>query len=167
MSRKPPRHITQKSASADGPAQSDRPDPVEKPQGAVPDASHFDGTDQASSDRSYAVGYGRPPLHSRFKPGQSGNPKGRPRQSRNLRTIVKKVCEQAMEIREGGRLRRMPTMEVLVRTLVSRGLKGDPKAVASLMVLGSSKWLRGRAGRNSSRSLGYPAIRGDRCRLPG
>jgi hypothetical protein len=74
-------------------------------------------------------------LHSRFKPGQSGNPKGRPRQSRNLRTIVKQVLSEDMQIREGGRLRRMPAMEALVRSTRARAFKGDPKALASLILL--------------------------------
>jgi Family of unknown function (DUF5681) len=83
----------------------------------------------------YQVGYCRPPLHSRFKPGQSGNPKGRPRQSRNLRTIVKQVLSEDMQIREGGRLRRMSAGEALVRTILARAFKGDPKALASLILL--------------------------------
>jgi Family of unknown function (DUF5681) len=74
-------------------------------------------------------------MYRRFKPGQSGNPKGRPKQSRSLRSIVKDVCEQPMEIREGGRLRRMTRFEVLLRTLLSGALKGDAKALAGLMIL--------------------------------
>ena len=83
----------------------------------------------------YSVGHGRPPLHSRFKPGQSGYPKGRLKQSRNLRTVVKHVLNQDMQIREGGRLRRMSAIEALVRTTMARALKGEPKAVASLLML--------------------------------
>ncbi len=51
----------------------------------------------------YAIGYGRPPAHSRFKPGQSGNSKGRAKYSRNLRTIVEEVLQQRIVIREGQR----------------------------------------------------------------
>jgi hypothetical protein len=98
------------------------------------------GADAASPEgqcepATYAVGKYRPPLHSRFKPGQSGNPKGRAKQSRNLRTIVKQVLSEDMQIREGGRLRRMCAMEALVRTLLARSFKGDPKALASLITL--------------------------------
>jgi hypothetical protein len=83
----------------------------------------------------YAVGYQRPPLHSRFMPGQSGNPKGRTRESRNMRTIVKKVLNEEMKIREGGRIRRMAAFEALVRATLARSFKGDPKATASLIIL--------------------------------
>ncbi len=88
-----------------------------------------------SEPPSFEVGYGRPPLHSRFKPGKSGNPKGRTKQSRNMRTIVQQVLNEDMQIREGGRLRRMPAMEALVRTTLTRSFKGDPKALVSLIVL--------------------------------
>jgi hypothetical protein len=88
-----------------------------------------------SEPRSFAVGYGRPPVHSRFKPGQSGNRKGRAKQSRNMRTIVQQVLNEDMQIREGGRVRRMSAMEALVRTTLTRSFKGDPKALVSLIVL--------------------------------
>jgi hypothetical protein len=73
-------------------------------------------------------------LHSRFKPGQSGNPKGRPKQSQNLRTIVKQVSNEQIQIREGDRPRRMSRIEALVRTTYTRAFK-DPKALASLIIL--------------------------------
>ena len=70
-------------------------EPAGEPGHTVDNAS---STPQSSADlnlesepRSFAVGYGRPPVHSRFKPGKSGNPKGRAKQSRNMRTIVQQV----------------------------------------------------------------------------
>jgi Family of unknown function (DUF5681) len=84
---------------------------------------------------AYAVGYRRPPLHGRFQPGRSGNPKGRAKHSPNMRGTVRRVLSEDMKIRVGGRLRRMSTMEALVRTLLARSFKGDSKAVASLIVL--------------------------------
>jgi Family of unknown function (DUF5681) len=90
---------------------------------------------QAADRERYAVGYGRPPLHSRFKPGQSGNPKGRAKGSQNLRTILKQVSNEQILIREGDRPRRMSRMEALVRTTYARAFKGDPKALASLTLL--------------------------------
>ena len=81
------------------------------------------------------MGYGRPPKHTQFKPGQSGNPKGRSPQSRNFKTMVNKVLGEQVQIREGGRIRRMPKIEALFRTMMSRAFKGDPKAMASLIVM--------------------------------
>jgi hypothetical protein len=104
-------------------------------QAITPGASAAPYEGESSEEWMYQVGYCRPPLHSRFKPGQSGNPKGRPKQSRNLRTIVRQVLSEDMQIREGGRSRRMSAMEALVRTIRARGFKGDPKAIASLIAL--------------------------------
>ena len=87
------------------------------------------------SKAPYSVGRGRPPKHSRFIPGQSGNPKGRKKKSRNLRTIVKQVLDEDIKIQVGGRVRRMPAIEALVRTTLAHALKREPKAVASLTML--------------------------------
>jgi hypothetical protein len=102
---------------------------------STPHQGHGNDPHRDSDEETYCVGYCRPPLHSRFRPGQSGNPKGRAKQSRNLPTIVKQVLSEHMQLREGGRFRRMPAMEALVRTLLARSFKGDPKSLASLVVL--------------------------------
>ena len=51
------------------------------------------------------VGYARPPIASRFKPGNSGNPRGRPRNSRNLKTIIQGALTAPVVLREGARKR--------------------------------------------------------------
>ena len=103
-------------------------------QAGAPGASTTPPEGPGNEQGTYAVGFGRPPLHSRFKPGQSGNPKGRPKQSQNLRTIVKQVSNEQIQIREGDRPRRMSRIEALVRTTYTRAFK-DPKALASLIIL--------------------------------
>jgi len=102
---------------------------------AEPNAEPSAGLEGKGDPGSYAVGYGRPPLENRFKPGQSGNPKGREKQSRNMYTIMKLVLNEDMQIREGERVRRMPKFEALVRTNLSRALKGDPKAMVAFLAL--------------------------------
>ena len=105
------------------------------PQAVAPDTIAAPADGQTGKREPYTVGYCRPPLHSRFKPGQSGNPKGRAKGSQNLRTIVKQVSSEQILIREGDRPRRMSKMEALVRTTFTRAFKGDPKALASLIML--------------------------------
>jgi hypothetical protein len=105
------------------------------PQAIAPGASATPADGQGSERGTYPVGYCRPPVHSRFKPGQSGNPKGRAKGSQNLRTIVKQVSNEQIVIREGDRARRMRRMEALVRTAYARAFKGDPKALALLILL--------------------------------
>jgi hypothetical protein len=81
------------------------------------------------------VGYGRPPFHSRFKPGQSGNRKGRPKGRRNVRTVVERALNQRITVREGGRTRVLTKLEGLVLTMVNKGVQGDAKAQSVLIAL--------------------------------
>ena len=56
--------------------------------------------------RDYEIGYGKPPKQTRFKPGQSGNPRGRPSGTRNLRTDLAEELAERIAISEGGRRQR-------------------------------------------------------------
>ncbi len=81
------------------------------------------------------VGYGTPPRDSRFKQGQSGNPKGRPKGAQGVATIVRKEAAAKVNVTEGGRTRAISKAEALIKTLVSRGLKGEARALAQLIQL--------------------------------
>ncbi len=85
--------------------------------------------------RDYEIGYGRPPEHSRFKPGKSGNTKGRPKGRRNVRTVVEDVLNQRITIREGDRTRSLSKLDGLVLTMVNKALSGDAKALPPLIAL--------------------------------
>ncbi|MFG1301946.1 DUF5681 domain-containing protein [Xanthobacter sp. V3C-3] len=75
------------------------------------------------------VGYGRPPLHSRFKPGHSGNPKGRPRGARNTSTIVSEVLDRKIIVKSAGRQEKMQVREAMITRAVEAGLQGNLKAM--------------------------------------
>lgn len=85
----------------------------------------------------YEVGYGKPPKHTRFKPGQSGNPKGRPKGTKNLKTDLIEELSETIDIREGGGTRRISKQRAVVKSLAARAIKGDARAaslLASLML---------------------------------
>ena len=84
---------------------------------------------------SERVGYKRPPTHSRFKPGQSGNPKGRAKGSQNLRTIFDKIMREQVTVREGGKLRKISKAEAILRSLVLGAMRGDPKNIVTMFRL--------------------------------
>jgi hypothetical protein len=81
----------------------------------------------------YKVGYRRPPQHSRFQKGQSGNPQGRPRGVRNFATEVREALGAKMLVRQAGTARRMTRRSAVVLSLLDKALKGDVRA-ASLLV---------------------------------
>lgn len=69
----------------------------------------------------YAVGRGRTPVETRYKPGQSGNPKGRPKGRKNLKSIVEQTLLQPVTFRDrNGKPKMVSTLEATCRRL--RGL---------------------------------------------
>ena len=92
--------------------------------------------DDVAPASPYRVGYGRPPIHTRFEPGRSGNPRGRPRGSKNKRTgaHVRKIGDMILdeayreiEVVEKGRPRTMTTMEAVTRMIVAGAMKGHTR----------------------------------------
>lgn len=83
--------------------------------------------------KDYKVGFCKPPRHSRFKPGQCGNPRGRPRRSRNIDTIMREALYQTVQITRDGKTVRVPAFEALLLRLMKGGLEGDPRSTASLL----------------------------------
>ena len=74
------------------------------------------------------VGYGRPPKHSQFAKGQSGNKSGRPKGSKNLKTVVEKEANAKVHIREGGKSKTVTKVVALFKAMLNKGIGGDTKA---------------------------------------
>ena len=83
----------------------------------------------------YNVGYKRPPLHTRFKPGQSGNPSGRAKGVKNLKTLFNKILAEEVSLREGVNVRKVSKAEAVLRGLIVTALKGEARSVATLFRL--------------------------------
>jgi len=83
----------------------------------------------------YEVGYSRPPRSYQFKPGQSGNPKGRPPKSQDIQKIITDTLFSPMTIRENGRSRTLPKLEVFMMLTMKAALNGDAAAAHRLLRL--------------------------------
>lgn len=86
-------------------------------------------------DRNYDVGYGKPPVASRFKPGQSGNPRGRPKKKLSVSDLVAKVAEEKVAAVIDGQSVKMSKMMALVRAMFAGAMKGNQRAANQLFVL--------------------------------
>jgi hypothetical protein len=82
---------------------------------------------------NYPVGYRNPPRHTRFKKGQSGNPKGRAKGSKNLATLIMSVVNERVPIVENGKRRKITKLEAMTKQLANRGAQGEPKATQLLL----------------------------------
>lgn len=100
------------------------------------------------------VGPGKPPRHTRFKPGQSGNPKGRPKGSKNFATILQQQLTKKITITVDGKPRRMTVQEVIARRLATDSMKGTTKAMELLIKLTSVK--SDEAGKDAARDTEMP-----------
>lgn len=103
--------------------------------GAQPGDRNLGGDDQPElkSARNYAVGYGRPPAATRFKPGRSGNPRGRPKGTLNLTTAIDKELNALIPITENGQRKKITKKEAVAKQMVNKAASGDPKAMAILL----------------------------------
>jgi hypothetical protein len=79
------------------------------------------------------VGYGKPPRAHQFKPGKSGNPKGRPKGVKNEGTILRELLQQKISLNERGKARRITIHEGIFRRIIEDCLRGNTKSAAFLL----------------------------------
>ena len=84
-------------------------------------------------ERDYEVGYSKPPRHTRFVKGQSGNPRGRPPGAKNMKTLLTKALNQLVVVTDHGGRRKVSKREAIVTQLVNRSAKADFKAIQILL----------------------------------
>jgi hypothetical protein len=83
----------------------------------------------------YEVGYGKPPRHTRFQKGRSGNPAGRPRGKKNLATLLSGALDQKIIVVENGRRKKISKREAIVTQLVNKSASADLKATQILLAM--------------------------------
>jgi hypothetical protein len=99
----------------------------------------------------YEVGYKKPPQRSRFKKGESGNPNGRPRGSKNLATLLEKELRQRVVVNENGRRRSITKQEAMVKHLVNKALSGDRRLLQ--LMLEEIRLLEARAASSATATI--------------
>jgi hypothetical protein len=82
--------------------------------------------------RDGEVGYGKPPKHTRFKKGVSGNPAGRPRGKRNFATMLNSALSERVGIAESGVRKTITKIEAVFKQLVNKAASGDLHAIRQL-----------------------------------
>jgi len=80
------------------------------------------------STSDYEVGFKRPPKHTRFQPGPSGNPEGRPKGWKNFKTELLEELQEQIAIKEGGSRRTVSKQRALLKSLTAKAMQGDTKA---------------------------------------
>jgi hypothetical protein len=83
---------------------------------------------------SYDIGYGKPPAATQFKPGRSGNPKGRPKGSRNQQTVIAEELNRKIVVVEGGKRKKITKRAAIAKALVNKAVQGDIKAANTLLL---------------------------------
>ena len=81
------------------------------------------------AEKDYEVGYGKPPKDSQFKKGQSGNPKGRPRGSRNFKTDLQEEMQLQIQVTESGRPEIISKQRAMIKRAMEKALHGDLRAI--------------------------------------
>ncbi len=86
-----------------------------------------------SSDGDYEVGYGRPPTHSRFKQGQSGNPSGKRKGGRSRVKQLERFLDTPIHVNENGRRRQMRPMEIVRKKMFQLAAQDDVRAIKLML----------------------------------
>ena len=105
--------------------------------------------------KAYEVGYGKPPTHTQYRPGQSGYPAGRRKGVRNLKTDVKRTLAMPVKVKEAGRTRTKSTQEAALMVLRESALKGNTRALDRFLELAL------RFNNEATDSGGYQALAAD------
>lgn len=86
-----------------------------------------------SDDPTEGIGHGHPPKHSQFRPGQSGNPSGRPKKARSIRSDLTEELSATIRISDGKTSDEISKQRAIIKALVNAALAGNLRAVATVL----------------------------------
>jgi Family of unknown function (DUF5681) len=92
-------------------------------------------TSRKDKPAPYQVGYGKPPLHTRFRKGQSGNPRGRPcgTATKRARELVLQEAYRTVIVKEDGMALPLPAIQAVLRSQIELALKGNVQAQRAVL----------------------------------
>jgi hypothetical protein len=129
------------------------------------DAAAPEVTASEAAKSDYEIGHGRPPRETRFKPGQSGNPKGRRKSETidDLRILTERILDEPIKVRDGRGCRTMTRLESIFHAHKMNALRGNPKAIRTLLKLARKTGMFSQAKRESLMVITEPT--GDRAKI--
>jgi hypothetical protein len=86
-----------------------------------------------NSDPDFRVGYGRPPKEHQFRPGQSGNPTGRPKGARSFKSDLHDELGELISISDDNATVEVTKQRAIIKTLLRLAIAGDPRAIATIV----------------------------------
>ena len=95
----------------------------------------MDEQSKPEKSKTTKVGYCNPPQHTRFKTGRSGNPRGRPKGTLNMATVLERTLREKVVIHENGRRKIITKLEAAIKQLTNKAASGELKALQLLAAL--------------------------------
>jgi hypothetical protein len=83
----------------------------------------------------YEVGYGRPPMATRFKPGNNCNPRGRPKKKKTVGQVIDEALSTKVRITVDGKTKIMTKLDIVIHNLINAASRGDRQAIYTLLNL--------------------------------
>jgi hypothetical protein len=87
----------------------------------------------STDDQDYDLGYGKPPKTTQWKPGQSGNPKGRPKKIKDFDKLLDRELSETVRITDGGETKLVSKRELIMKRVINEALRGD-RAILKLVL---------------------------------
>jgi Family of unknown function (DUF5681) len=90
---------------------------------------------KAPAQDSNPVGYGKPPVHTRFRKGKSGNPTGKRkhREAERAEALIRQEAYRLLTVRDGDKVTRMPALQAVIRSQIAAAAKGNVTAQRALV----------------------------------